>query len=443
LAESAKRNLIFDTGLRYNPFYYKGVKLLIRDFERMDFDERRASSDRLLSRSLRWARDTVAYRDFDQPFSQWPVTEKEALRGNEKKFRKRTALSVVAATGGSTGIPIRLWRSPRCIAAEQAFIDSLLENFGFTFRNARIAMLRADPIKSPSDRDPPFGITTNWGSRLLLSASHVSADTAYWYANAINQFAPDILWVYPSSAESLARHFRNQGLDVHVPVVLSSSEVLHESSRRLISQVFHAKAIAYYGLAERVAFATTTEDGQCRFSPAYGLIELRRVADLSSDPDYMYAEIVATGFWNESMPLIRYRTGDYVLCPASYVEKDLEAVALGIKPFVSVAGRETDYLISPRGEILIGMNHIPWNTTNIIRIQLIQESPYFVRINVISTPEFGEANRKVLAENARLMLPEDMKVESNLVEELEVSPSGKTPYIIRRFDLSQSLERQG
>jgi len=157
----------------------------------------------------------------------------------------------------------------------------------------------------------------------------------------------------------------------------------------------------------------------------------------------MYAEIVATGFWNESMPLIRYRTGDYVLCPASYVEKDLEAVALGIKPFVSVAGRETDYLISPRGEILIGMNHIPWNTTNIIRIQLIQESPYFVRINVISTPEFGEANRKVLAENARLMLPEDMKVEINLVEELEVSPSGKTPYIIRRFDLSQSLERQG
>jgi len=434
----AKHNDILDIGLRYNPFYYNPVRRLIRDLEGMDEAERRALSERLLSRSLGWAGATAARRGLDQPFPRWPILEKEELRDSAESFRKRTIVALPSMTSGSTGIPIKLWRSPRCVAAEQAFLDSLVEPFGPNFRRARIAILRDQNIKSPSDRTPPFGVTTNRGRFLRLSSRHISTATAPWFAEAINAFTPDILWIYPNAAEALARHAIEQGLRVHVPLVLSTSEVLSKSASRMLEQTFRARVIAYYGLAERVAFAATTDQGRWLFNPAYGRVELRPIDGTVLGADVMHAEIVATGFWNESMPLVRYRVGDQVICPAAYGQDDLEAVALGLKPFIGVAGRETDYLVSPRGEILNGMDQLSFGVWNIIRMQVIQESRDFVRLNIIAAPTFGAADRKLLNHNIALHLPDDMTVETCLVDELEVASSGKIPYVIRRLEPSDA-----
>jgi phenylacetate-CoA ligase len=439
----AKRNNIVDIGLRYNPLYYNPIRRIIRDLEGMDAVERRALSERLLSRSLGWARATAGRRSLDQPFPDWPILEKEELRHRPEGFRRRTIIALPSKTSGSTGTPIKLWRSPRSIAAEQAFLDSLVEPFGLSFRHARIAILRTDNIKSPSDRTPPFGVTTNRGRFLILSSRHISTDTASWFAAALNDFAPDILWIYPNAAEALARRAIEQGLKVRVPVVLSSSEVLSESACRMLEQTFQARVISYYGQAERVAFAATTDQGRWFFNPAYGRIELRPVVGTSPSAELMHAEIIATGFWNESMPLVRYRVGDQVICPASYGQDDLEAVALGVKPFISVAGRETDYLVSPRGEILNGMDQLSWGVWNIIRMQVIQESRDFVRLNIIAAPTFDEADRKILNDNIALHLPDDMTVETCLVDELEASASGKIPYVMRRIEPSDARSAPG
>jgi len=105
----------------------------------------------------------------DRSFAHWPILEKEELLGNEEKFRKPSIFAIPASTSGSTGVPIRLWRSPRSVAAEQAFIDSIVDPFGLSFRNARLARFRGDLFKSPSDREPPYGIITNGGRCLRLS----------------------------------------------------------------------------------------------------------------------------------------------------------------------------------------------------------------------------------------------------------------------------------
>jgi phenylacetate-CoA ligase len=432
----AKYNRLLDIGLRYNPLYYQSARRIIREAEEMDLDGRRALSERLVSRTMAWAKSTSARRGLDQPLSRWPVLEKQELRGNEANFRKLSVVAVPASTGGSTGIPLRLWRSPRCIAAEQAFIDQLLEPHGLTYRHARVAHLRAEEIKPPSDRRPPFGKITNRGQKLILSSKHLSSDTAQWFADAINEFAPDLLLVYPSVAESLARLALEQGLEIPIPLVLCSSEPLLEPAREFLAQAFGSKIVDYYGQAERVAFARIDRKEGCFFNPAYGLVELRPVAGSSPEPDRSYAEIIATGFWNDGMPLVRFRTGDRVIYPGSYDEGDLEEIALGTKPFLGLAGREEDHLVSPRGEILPGMNQLALEVENVIRMQLVQDSPHSVRINVLATARFGEADRKVLARNIAVALPHDMQVEICLIDRLEVAPSGKTPYIIRRLESS-------
>ena len=50
-------------------------------------------------------------------------------------------------------------------------------------------------------------------------------------------------------------------------------------------------------------------------------------------------EIIGTGFWNEAMPLVRYRTDDIVIVPDSYAPSDLDDVTLGLKPVAAIRRR--------------------------------------------------------------------------------------------------------
>lgn len=434
LSDIIQHNHLLDVSLRYNPLYYGSVRKIIRDLEGMDIDGRRALSNRLLLKSLGWARTTRARRDFGQILSQWPILEKEELRANEEKFRNRILISIPATTSGSTGIPIRLSRSLRSITAEQAFIDSILEPFGLTMREARIARLRADDIKPPSDREAPFGVRTNAGRWLRLSGLHLSKETMGWYVKVLEEFAPDIFWIFPSTIKSLAHYIIKQERKVRIPVILSSSEILRDPDRMILEQAFQAKVVDYYGLGERVAFASSMETGQHFFNPAYGLVELNPVPQESPGSGVSQAEIIATGFWNESMPLVRLRTGDLVTYPASYTEDDLAEVALGVKPFTGIAGRSDSYIVSPRGEVLSGIELIPHEIPGIVQMQIIQESLQSVSVNVLTDTSFGEKERRELEKISREHIPEDMVVEIHYVDRLETLPSGKTPHVIRRFD---------
>lgn len=428
----AKRSRVLDTALRYNPLYYDKVAELLRAVEKMDLSERRRLTQRLTERTLGWALATNTKVKAGTAYLDWPILDKEQLRGKEESFRNRGVFAVPAATGGTTGVPIRLWRSLRCVAAEQSFMDHILAPMGISFRTARIAILRSDYVKPPSDRRPPFGIQTHNGRRLILSSQHLDDETVEWYANELNEFAPNVFLVKPSSAESLARRIIQLGLEVRVPVILSSTEVLHNSSRRLLAETFQSIVVDQYGLAERTVFALSKKADAYFINPAYGYAEFRQVSDANFPEHLSCAEIITTGFWNESMPLVRYRTGDLIVYPSSYNSNDLEAVALGLKPFLSIVGRSNDYLISPRGGRLVSINHLLRETTNVVRMQIVQESLDRVRIRVIPDSAYGKADRDILMENVRRKIPDDMTVTIEIVDELETVSSGKVPFVIRR-----------
>ena len=428
----AKRVDAVNTALHYNPLYYGRVARLLRDVEAMDRVQRQALVDRLTERTLLWARAAGARMPEDAGVTDWPILEKDHLRDNVEALRNPRVFAVPASTGGTSGIPIRLWRSLRCIAAEQAFLEHFITVQGSSFRTARVASLRTDDVKPPSDRRPPFGIRTIGGRRLLLSSQHIAEDTIDWYASELNRFGPDILWILPNSGESLALRILQRGLKVRIPLILSTSEILHTNGRHIMANAFGAPVLECYGLAERVIFASSAKEGEFWINPAYGLVELRPLPIKDASRGLASAEIIATGFWNEAMPLVRYRTGDHLLFPDHYDEQDLNDVTLGLKPFTAISGRDKDYLISPRGELLVDIDNLPRESTGVMRMQVIQETRDNVRILVIPTPGFDVTDREVLMAAVRRKVPDDMAVTIELVDALERLPSGKVPYVIRR-----------
>lgn len=432
IAEWAKGSAICDQLVRYNPVYYVPVRRLLRQVQAMDISERLAVTEKLLRRALKWAEKIHDRGHCKSDLMQWPLLEKEALRGVEARFRNAGMLSATDTTSGTSGIPLTLWRSLQCVAAEQAFFDHELAQFGRSCRRAKIARLFTEDIKPVSDLNPPFGRITQGGRRLILSANHINRHTVSWYADALEHFQPDLLWGMSNALLFLAHHMLQQDRRLAIPVVLPTAEILYPSGRGVLMAAFGQSVLEQYGCAERVFFATSVRSGQFYFQPAYGYVELQPVSRDESD-GFRSAEIVATGLWNAAMPLVRYRTQDRILFPREYTEVDLREVAMGCKPFTAVEGRESEYLISDAGTFLEGMGTIAADVSHVLQAQIVQERLDRVVVRVLALQGFSEDDRNIMMKQARRKIPESMQVTIDVVDALERLPSGKVPKVIRRL----------
>jgi phenylacetate-CoA ligase len=323
---------------------------------------------------------------------------------------------------------LKLYRSLQSICYEQATYDYPLIKRGLNPLSIRIAILRGDNLKDPSDLEPPFWKFVANGLKLIFSSNHLCPKTVRYYYQALKEFAPDCLFAYPTSLESLCLLMRENGLSLRLPLVIATSEAMRTEARLLAAQVLNAEVLHSYGAGERVAFAWSERVEEYFMFAGYGWVEL---VPVSEDENSITFEIVGTGFWNNAMPLVRYQMADLITLP-----KDVnpELVCWGVQPFKGVQERQSDYLISPEGARLIAINHIPRDVDHVVRMQIIQEQSDYVRILVIPDEGFTESNRQQILANARLKIPESMEISVELVESLERTPSGKTPYVIRKFE---------
>ncbi len=414
---------------RFNPLVRRRVSRVLDDPNR---DQRAAE---LLARSLRWAASTDYGKDCGAPseLAAWPILEKEQVRERPDRFVNRRVPSLGASTGGTTGTPLILKRSLPSLSAEQVFLDSMLELHGTSFAAGRFAVLRGEDVKDPSDDRPPYGVVADGGHRLSLSSQHLGPSTVHWFADALNEFAPEFLWAYPSTASLLARLAIDAGLSIPIPLIVSSSEMLQDAERALLDEAFAAPIIDYYGQAERVALSASHEPGRCLFNPLYGHVELLPLD--SDDDDFEAAEIVATGFWNQAMPLVRYRTGDEILYRPNGDSNQLAQIAAGNLPFHSLRGRSNDFLRSPDGGILVGIDHLARSLADVDRMQVVQESLGSVSIRLLTGPSgLTPTDRATLEATIAKKLPDTVTVTIEVVDELERTEAGKTPFVIRRVN---------
>jgi phenylacetate-CoA ligase len=443
-----KRNVLGEQLVRRNPLYYRRSRRLLDALDAADLKERRAWSAERLRATLRSARRAPYGRVHGggDTLESWPLLAKETLRDNLRSFlTRREWLSAPASTGGTTGIPLKLVRSLPGVVFEQVCQDRLIETLGRNPRTARVAILRGDNIKDPNDLDPPHWVFANGGRCMILSSNVLMPQTVRDYAQALNDFGPELLCAYPTSLECLCRLLQSNGLEVRIPCVLTSSEVLKREAWQLAHDTLGCRIADYYGQAERVSFASACEPREYRFVPAYGFVELIPFrSDLLADAGQggLY-EIVGTSFWNDLMPLVRYRTGDLVRLPESWGETEREEVALGLRTFAGVLGREQEILVCPKGVRLTGIDHIPRDVAHVLRIQVIQESLDDVRILVLPAPGYSERDAKQLMHNARAKVPDTMRVRIETAQWLERTPRGKTPLVIHRPPVQEQLRQQG
>jgi phenylacetate-CoA ligase len=434
--------------IRRNPLYYDRARAILDNGRNLDLDARRAWVKEQVRHTLKVARGTEYGRRVGggDTLESWPLLEKESLRSRQKSFMTGLNwLAAPAATGGTTGIPLKLFRPLPGIVFETAAHDWLIEQMGADPKHGRLAIMRGDNIKDPSDLKPPHWKFRNGGRCMVLSSNVLNHETIHDYAKAMNEFAPELVIAYPTSVETLSRLLNEHGLKLRIPYVLTSSEVLKREAWTLLRDTLDCKLVDYYGQAERLAFAYAFAPRQYHFLHGYGHIELIRFKSekmTDSGQGSLY-EIVGTSLWNDLMPLVRYRTGDLVRLPDEWGPKEIEEVELGLRAFSGILGREQEILVCPKGVRLTGIDHIPRDVNHILRIQVIQETLDDVRILVLPTDGFTETDAAHLMHNARAKIPASMRLRIETAQVLERTPRGKTPLVIHRKPVQDQLRLQG
>lgn len=330
-------------------------------------------------------------------------------------------------TGGSTGVPVGFYLQ-RGVSRpkEQAFLEAQWARGGY-FPGARLVVIRGHVTSDESrGRISSYDATRDW---LMLSSYHLTEARLPEYLEEVKRFKPDLLHAYPSAALQLAEFLEKAGLRWEVPLkgLLAGSERLNLPQKRLLERVFQCRVFRWYGHSERAVLAAEGRRSDLfYFWPTYGFVEF-------GPPDSEgFCEVIGTSFHNLAMPLIRYRTGDFVRLADPRRDGELEfpwpAVA-------EIAGREQEFLVSGSGRriSLTAFNMHDAIFDDLYAVQFVQDVPGAAEFRYVPGPGFRPERLGPIEAGVRRKLGEDFQLTLREVRETEKTARGKHRWLISRI----------
>ncbi len=419
--------------------YGKGQRAELRAIREAQWETAAAVRQRQLERLnavLRHARETVPfYRDRipDTPLAslaeltRLPLLRKAQVRAAGHEITSRLGPDGPACevhTGGTTGSPLTVHCDRPTLKRNYAFFARFLEQAGLPAR-ARAATFAGRIIVAPGRVTPPYWRYNLAGNQMLCSSYHIGSDSVGAYADALARWQPHYIDSYPSSLAPIARHLLATGdARIRPRAVITSSETLAPAVRAEIAAAFDCPVFDHYGAAEMAAFITQCRAGAYHVNADYGVVEI--IKDGRPVRAGETGEIVATGFINPVMPLIRYATGDLA------VRGDSSPCACG-SPFpklTEILGREDDVLITPEGRRVGRLDPIFKAVSSLTETRIVQDAPDHVRVEMVCEAALAADELATLQRGLHDRLGPAMRIEFVRLPRLERTSSGKTRSVV-------------
>ncbi len=358
--------------------------------------------------------------------TRFPVMSKGDLRkiGNAIVSRGYNRLVLrTAYTGGSSGLPVPVRRDIWSIAREHAFVSRQLDWAGLKPSDCR-AYLEGRIVVPPGRKATSYHYYDAFLKELTLSTFHLTPATAGAYVQIMKDHGVTALVAYPSAAYILAKECLERKLRLPLHCVLTTSETLDSGRKQVISSAFACPVFDFYGSAERVCYIHMCERGSYHILPEYGLTELHPAPAPNED----CLQIVATGFWNMAMPLIRYRMGDLVKCSGRRC-----ACGRNFPVVDKIMGRDGNLIVMPSG-LQLGASAVEYILERILQSmyqfpvvagRVFQEGPDTLILEYVPDKGFLSTHADQLRDVMREQAPEGLRVCVRPVETIARTVRGK------------------
>ncbi len=368
-----------------------------------------------------------------EQLSAYPLLTKHDLIQHREQMANPgigAAQRLYVTTGGSSGVPVGFYLHKGVSRPkEQAYLEAQWSRRGYRMGD-RVAVIRGGVTSSKAKGGISYyDATRNW---LILSSYHLTLERLPEYVGALNAFRPQHLHAYPSAALMLARGLEQTGMKLEgsFTSVLCGSEKLAPESQRCLEQAFGAPVFHWYGHSERVVLAGQgRKSNHLHFWPTYGFVEF-------GEPDENgHREVIGTSFHNHVMPLIRYRTGDYVR---------LARQSDGELPFVEVeevVGRDYEFLVSTTGRriSLTAINMHDRIFDGLMAVQFYQEREGEVEFRYQPGPQWKSSGVEAMRAGLLNKLGDDFTLVLKQVSEVEKTSVGKHQWLVTKLKWTGKL----
>lgn len=350
----------------------------------------------------------------------YPFIRKSEIIGKEEQFISNKVWKpflIKKTTGGTSGNYLTFYKTLIAVIREEAFISYVFSLIG---SNLRIAVLRGNR--------PASGNHEYKFKHLLLSSYQLKKETVLEYLTLMKKYKINCLHVYPSAIHIFCKYLKEilKEQNVELPKIkgiFSSSEILTPGVKDEIMELFpDATLIDQYGQTELVAFAISVNKGYYRFYNVFSYVELVDTGMMNGDNKIK--EITGTNINNKGMPLLRYRTGDFV----EVDEND---------NIVNIIGRTNDFVLNCKNEMqpcnVVWRGH---TLKNVISSQFYQDTAGELVYRVKVNDKFGEADIKYIREDLNEIYQGLMKIQVQVVQDFEKTKNGKHVRAIQKLNLN-------
>lgn len=386
--------------------------------QRLDFILRRAVEQVPHYKQIWKGRD--GWRDLEN----WPILEKQALRGDARSFvasDRDPAKLFHDHTSGTSGTSLDIWLSRETVRGWYALFEARCRRWYGVSRHDRWAILGGQLVVPRAQTKPPYWVWNAGLNQLYLSSYHFSADNIAAYLDALGRYRVRFLLGYTSSLYELASVALERGLSApQMKVAITNAEPVFDYQREAIQRAFGCPVRETYGMAEIAAAASECEHGRLHLWPEAGITEV------------FDGDLVCTGLFNPDMPLIRYRTGDRVVMAGS------EPCSCGrcLPVLASIEGRVDDVLYTADGRRVGRLDPVFKQGVPIQEAQIVQEALDLIRVRYVPAQGFNAHTESAIAERLRERMG-PMRIEFEPVAAIPRGVNGKFRAVVCNLPPSQ------
>ncbi len=333
-------------------------------------------------------------------------------------------------TSGSTGVAVAVWVDEASWQWKRACTLRSDEWSGWRF---------GEPVAKVWGN--PEYLQRGWRGRLrnallerarYLDTLKMDEETLHRFAAALRRRPPSLIFGHAHSVYLLAEFWRTTGRAAPRPRgIITTAMVLHDWQRRAIEKVFGCPVTNRYGCEEVSLIACECERHQGLHINADGVyVELQR--DGRESRPGSPGSILVTDLTNRAMPLLRYQVGDVGVlserrCPCGR----------GLPLLERLEGREADYVVTPRGELISGISlteNFAVLVPGVAQLQVVQETVHRFLFRIVRGPDFGPASLERLRTMVAERFGPDVTYACEYVARIPQEPSGKYRFCISRVE---------
>lgn len=267
----------------------------------------------------------------------------------------------------------------------------------------------------------------------LTNGFEVTPDRLKEYFRQWLAWRPVCLFGYPStfaltvtmaeSAKIDLRKLRGNGLKV----IATTSEMLTDMDRKLISEGFGVPVYDSYGLREAGLIGHECAEGTMHCMDEQVILETIDADTLA--PTDGEGELVVTNIVGPAFPVIRYRTGDIVT-----LSQQPCACGRTLSSIKISGGRVADFVVTKEGKWVVGYSfiYIARSVEGIVKFQVVQEKVGEINIHLVVDSRFPSDGKEQVKTKAAQRLGGDDKINVKIVDDIKPAKSGKYRPVISK-----------